>query len=149
MDQTNLVFNLRVIRFVDELLPDRYPVRSHGRLGYWLSCRPVVYHGYLNDNDTLECHTDCESGSLSVKPQSHRIVRFLDRTIFGSYGWLRLGQGVTDRQYFATISNSGRIPRSISTRGPAITNDWRISMARAIAGNRATSGSDQPLRDEK
>ena len=43
----------------------------------------------------------------------------------------------------ATISYSGRMPRSICTRGGAITNDWRISMARAIAGNRATSGSDQ------
>ena len=29
---------------------------------------------------------------------------------------------------FATISSSGRIPRSISTRGRAHTNDWRISM---------------------
>ena len=44
---------------------------------------------------------------------------------------------------FATISSSCRIPRSISTRGRAITNDWRISMARAIVGNRATSGSDK------
>ena len=46
---------------------------------------------------------------------------------------------------FATISSSsgGRIPRSISTRGRAITIDWRISMARAIVGNRATSGSYQ------
>ena len=30
-------------------------------------------------------------------------------------------------------------------RGRAITNDWRISMAWAIAGNRATSGIDQRL----
>ena len=37
------------------------------------------------------------------------------------------------------------MPRSISTRGRAITNDWRISMTRVIAGNRATSGSDQRL----
>ena len=44
---------------------------------------------------------------------------------------------------FATISSSGRIPRSISTRGLAITNDWRISMTRVIIGNRATRGSDQ------
>ena len=44
---------------------------------------------------------------------------------------------------FATISKSGRIRRSTSPRGHAITNDWRISMARAIGGNRATSGSDQ------
>ena len=50
---------------------------------------------------------------------------------------------------FATISSSGRIRRSISTRGRAITNDWRISMARAIVGNRATSGGDQrPMYDQ-
>ena len=41
------------------------------------------------------------------------------------------------------------IRRSISTRGCAITNDWRISMARAIEGNRATSGSDpRPMYDQ-
>ena len=45
---------------------------------------------------------------------------------------------------FATISSSGRIRRLISTRGRAITSDTKISMARAIVGNRATSGSDQP-----
>ena len=44
---------------------------------------------------------------------------------------------------FATISSSGRIRRLISTRGRAITNDTKISMVRAIVGNRATSGSDQ------
>ena len=50
---------------------------------------------------------------------------------------------------FATISSNGRIPRSNSTRGRAITNDWRISMERAIVGNRATSGSDQrPMYDQ-
>ena len=50
---------------------------------------------------------------------------------------------------FATIFSSGRIPRSISTRGRAITNDWRISMARAIVGNRATSSIDQrPMYDQ-
>ena len=43
---------------------------------------------------------------------------------------------------FATISS---IPRSIC--GRAITNDGRISMARAIVGNRATSGSDQRPTD--
>ena len=49
---------------------------------------------------------------------------------------------------FATISSIGRIWRSISTRGRAITNDWTISMARAIVGNRATSGSDKrPMYD--
>ena len=44
---------------------------------------------------------------------------------------------------YATIPQQRRISRSISTRGRAITDDWRISMARAIAGNRAASGSDQ------
>ena len=34
----------------------------------------------------------------------------------------------------AMLSSSGRIPRSISTRDRAITNDWRISMTRAIVG---------------
>ena len=35
------------------------------------------------------------------------------------------------------------------TRGRAITNDWRISMAISIVRNRATSGSDQrPLYDQ-
>ena len=65
---------------------------------------------------------------------SHRIVRFLDRTI---------GPRCYRSGMFATISSSGRTLRSISTRGRAITNDWRISMARNIVGNRATSGSDQ------
>ena len=50
---------------------------------------------------------------------------------------------------FAMISSSSRIPRSISTRGRAITNDCRISMARAIVGIRATSGIDQsPMYDQ-
>ena len=44
---------------------------------------------------------------------------------------------------FATISSSGRVQRSISTRGRAITTDWRISMTRAVVGNRASCGSDQ------
>ena len=65
----------------------------------------------------------------------------------GSHDWLRMGGG--DRSaMFATISSSGLIPRSIYTRGRAMTNDWRISMARAIVGNRATWGSDQrPMHD--
>ena len=50
---------------------------------------------------------------------------------------------------FATISSSARIRRLISTRGRAITNNKKISMARAIVGNRATSGSDQrPMYDQ-
>ena len=62
-----------------------------------------------------------------------------DRTISGSYDWLRLGQGATDRQcLLRPPAADGRIRRSIYTRGWAITNDWRISIARAIVGNRAT-----------
>ena len=77
---------------------------------------------------------------LILKPQSHRIVRFLDRTI---------GPTCDRSAMFATISSSGRIPRSISTRERAVTNDWRIAMARAIVGNRATSGSGQrPMYDQ-
>ena len=72
-----------------------------------------------------------------VKPQSHQIVRFLNRTI-GCDGPRGDRSGM-----FATISSNGRIRRSISTRGRAITNDWIISMARGIGGNRATRGSDQ------
>ena len=49
----------------------------------------------------------------------------------------------TGSAMFATISSSARIRRLISTRGRAITNNTKISMARAIVGNRATSGSDQ------
>ena len=48
---------------------------------------------------------------------------------------------------FATISSSSRMQRSISTPGRAITNGLRISMARAIVGNRATSGSDKRPTD--
>ena len=62
----------------------------------------------------------------------------------GSYDFwivrlLRLGQGATDRQFLL------RSPAAVG--GRAITNDWRISMARAIAGNRTTSGSDQRPTD--
>ena len=31
------------------------------------------------------------------------------------------------------------------TRGRAISNDWRRSMARSVVGNRATSGGDHRL----
>ena len=72
-----------------------------------------------------------------VMPQSHRIVRLV-----------AIGSMCDRSGNVATISSSGRIPRLISTYGRAITNDWRISMARAIVGNRATSGSDQrPMYD--
>ena len=50
---------------------------------------------------------------------------------------------------FATISNCSKpilrlmIDRTIGrTRGRAIINDWRRSIARSIVGNRATTGSD-------
>ena len=66
--------------------------------------------------------------TIALEPQSHRIVRFLDRTT------------ASDWAIFAMISSSGRIPRLISTCGRVVTNDWRILMARAIVGNRATSG---------
>ena len=65
-----------------------------------------------------------------------------DRTITGSYDWLRLDQGATDRQFLlrspVVVAYRDRFLRDI-------TNDWRISMAISIAGNRATSGSDQQL----
>ena len=71
--------------------------------------------------------------SVIIKPQSHRIVRFLGRTIGWDWAKVRpLGNVCYDLQ-------QRRIPRSISTCGRAFTNDWRISMAK----NRATSGSDQ------
>ena len=75
-----------------------------------------------------------------VNLQSQLVVPFLDRAI---------GPRCDRYAMFATISSSGRIPRSISKRGRAVINDWRISMARATAGNRATSGSDQrPMYDQ-
>ena len=58
MDQTNLVFNLRVIRFEDELLPDRYPFRSavtfvkyiQYRMNqlYWFSNNQYYWSGLTN-----------------------------------------------------------------------------------------------------
>ena len=69
--------------------------------------------------------------------------------------WLKIRYLVSDINVlfqismFATISSSARIRRVISTRGRAITNNTKISMARAIVGNRATSGSDQrPMYDQ-
>ena len=67
-----------------------------------------------------------------------------DRTISGSYDWLQLGRCATDRQcLLRSPAAVGRISRSISTCGRAFTNVWRISVARAIVGNRETSGSDK------
>ena len=72
-----------------------------------------------------------------LKPRSHGIVRFLDRTIGCDWAKVRpIGNICYDLQQ--------RLPR-----GRSITNDWRISMARAIVGNRATNGSDQrPMYDQ-
>ena len=73
-----------------------------------------------------------------------------DRTISGSYDWLRFGQGATDRQ----CPQRSPVPVvyrdwSLSfdrTRGRAITNDSRRWMALSVAGNRATIGNDhQPI----
>ena len=81
-------------------------------------------------------------GFEDVKPQSHRIVRFLDRTIGCDWAKVRpIGHVCYDLQQRSHT-------RSISTRGRAITNDCRISMARAIVGIRATSGTNQrPMYD--
>ena len=69
--------------------------------------------------------------------------RFLDRTIFA------IGPRCDRQCLLRSTAARNRIRRSISTRGRAITNDWIISMARAIVGNRATSGSDQqPMSDQ-
>ena len=81
---------------------------------------------------------DNVSGIKTVSPS---------RTIYGSYDWLRFGQGVTDRHAMsATISSSVRLVRLVleiaHTRGGAITNDWRRSMATAVVCNRATRGCD-------
>ena len=85
-----------------------------------------------NNEFTLQLDYYIATQSAIIKPQSHRIVRFLDRTIGWDWAKVRpLGNTCYDLQQ--------RIPRSISTCGRAFTNDWRISMAK----NRATSGSDQ------
>ena len=74
-----------------------------------------------------------------------------DRTISGSYDWLRLGHGATDRQcLLRSPATAGRIPRSTSMRCRATMNDRRKLMATAIVGNRATiGGSDhRPMYDQ-
>ena len=75
-----------------------------------------------------------------------------DRTIYWSYDWLRFGERATDRQCLL------RSPKAVAycdrsflllvghrtigrTRGRAINNDWRRSIATSIVGNRTTSGS--------
>ena len=73
----------------------------------------------------------------------------LSRSHTGSYDWLRLCQCATDRQWLLYDLQQWSHRRSIYTRGPDITNDWGISIARAIVGNHATSGSDQrPMYDQ-
>ena len=94
----------------------------------------IVRKSWFNDNvkQTI-AYKLRRCGKATVRP---------DSTISGSYDWLRLCQGATDRQCLLR-SPAARIRRSISMRGRAITNDWRISMARAMVGIRATSGNDQ------
>ena len=96
----------------------RSPVSCFYSLYYCLLHVVLVYHFTLK-------------ALASLKPQSHIIVRFLDRTIGCDWAKVRpIGNFCYDLQ-------------QRSTRCRAITNDWRISMTRVIAGNRATSGSDQ------
>ena len=79
-----------------------------------------------------------------LKPQSHRIVRFLDRAIGGDLAEIRPIGNVCDDL------NSGRMLRLLlrlvvghrtigGTLGRAITNDWRRLIARSVVGNRETS----------
>ena len=69
-----------------------------------------------------------------------------DRTISGSYNWLRLGQGAIDRQCLlrspAPVANRDRSfllvvghRTSGRTRGRAINTDCRRSMTRSIISN--------------
>ena len=91
----------------------------------------------------------CSSLVGSDQPGLCKATVTPDRKISGSYDWLRLGQGATDQQCLLRSPAAANIPRSISTRGRAIMNDWRISVVRAIVGNHATSGSDQrPMYDQ-
>ena len=82
--------------------------------------------------------------TLCIKPQPTWIVRFMDRTTIGC-DWANVRP---IGKFFYDLQHRSNTAKYISTRGRAITNDWRISMARAIAGNRATSGSDQRLMYE-
>ena len=83
-----------------------------------------------------------------LKPQSHRIVRLLDRTIGCDLANVRpFGN-------FATISRSGRILRSVNFAGGRSSYDWSYAWSRDqhrlekiddkihhIEWNRTTSGS--------
>ena len=86
---------------------------------------------------------------MTIKSTAGKVTVTPDRTISGSYDWCAIGPRCDRSAIFATISSSGPIRRSISTPCRAITNDWRISMARTILGNCATSGSNQrPMYDQ-
>ena len=80
-----------------------------------------------------------------VKPQSHLIVRFLNRTIGCDWAKVRPNGNV-----FNDLQQPSHAAIDLYAWSRyAITNDWRMSMARSIVGNRATSGSDQrPMYDQ-
>ena len=83
-----------------------------------------------------------------LKPQSHWIVRLLDRAISGDLVKLRTVGNVLKRSPWlsqAVIAlKTGR--RTIGgTCSRAITKDWRRLIVRSIVGNRATSRGDQQL----
>ena len=78
-----------------------------------------------------------------LKPQSHRIVRFLDRTSGCDWAMVRpIGSVCYDLQQRSHTA----IDLYAWSR---YHDDWRISKARSIVGNCATSGSDQrPMYDQ-
>ena len=100
-------------------------------------------HGISRNNELPIPCTEEKNGTVN-KPQSHRLVRFLDRTIGCDWAKVRpIGNVCYDLQHRSHTAID------LYRRGRVITNDWRISMARAIVGNRATSGSDQrPMYDQ-
>ena len=86
---------------------------------------------------------------MGLKPQSHRIVPLLDRTI--GLIWRTCDRSAM----FATISRSGRILRSVFFAGGRSSYDWSYAWSRDqhrlekiddkiqhIEGNRTTSGSN-------
>ena len=126
--------------FIQQLLSDLWGSRREA--SHWLICRYThLYHSIflisaISSNFHYWWTANAEMAAGLLNPHSHRIVRLA-----------AIGSRCDRWAMFATISSSGRITSSISTRGRAITDDsdWRISMARAIVGNRATSGSDHRL----
>ena len=84
---------------------------------------------------------DCNTSVDFINSQSHRIVRFLDRTIGCDWARVRpIGNVCYDLQEWL---NAASDLYAWSRDHERSTNDWRRSMARSIVGNRATSGSDQ------